>query len=667
MDERLQANRNLCEDFVSIDEVDTQPFILCGEIDLRSDADINEVYAQVLYQVQQYLAPVVKNYTLEEMLAKQDASGNAYSVDDIFDGPLLDCGFIDAHELAQAELRTDIRLSDIINIIVDITGVVAVRDLIINPVGTEQALANKWLQSVALGKKPVLDNEKIRLIFYKRGMPISASKTAAIAQAQLLVDAQLSKLETPVEYDFDIPIGRYRAGGAYHSLQHHLPEVYGLSDVGLPPNATAQRKAQALQLKGYLLFFEQLLANYLAQLSHVRDIFSSDASKSRTNFYQAVTDFADWQKVYAHADPEQAMLATIDDSARGVNRKNLFLDNLIARFAEEFSEFANVMYGAFGASPMALVHYKCDFINAYPSISAARGLGYNQSLTQLTDIWNSNNISGLEQRLCKLLGIANATRRNLSDVAYDIYAELDATPDDEFRFRIRDKVSGHILLSSSTKYVTQADAQAEMRRAIMFGKLHASYQIKQASNGKYYFNIVDDTEEVIARRIEYFTSQSELEAAIAEVVAYLNSAYSDEGMYLIENMLLRPQQEDDPFLPVCVDVNCEECADHDPYSYRIHIILPAFGSRFNNMDFRRYAESLIRSEVPAHILPKICWVNKDDMATLEKLYQDWLKLKHGRTSAQRTKKLTDFIRALYAAKNVYAGSDYTIVTPTKKK
>jgi hypothetical protein len=32
-----------------------------------------------------------------------------------------------------------------------------------------------------------------------------------------------------------------------------------------------QRKAQAKQLKAYLLFFEQLLVNYLAQLANIKN------------------------------------------------------------------------------------------------------------------------------------------------------------------------------------------------------------------------------------------------------------------------------------------------------------------------------------------------------------------------------------------------------------
>jgi hypothetical protein len=106
-------------------------------------------------------------------------------------------------------------------------------------------------------------------------------------------------------------------------------------------------------------------------------------------------------------------------------------------------------------------------------------------------------------------------------------------------------------------------------------------------------------------------------------------------------------------MPICVDPSCTDCADDDPYSYRLTIVLPAYAGRFQNMDFRRYAEETIRLETPAHVLPKICWIDGADMAKLEQAYRDWISLRAGITTADRTAKLQAFIDALYSIKNVY--------------
>jgi hypothetical protein len=71
------------------------------------------------------------------------------------------------------------------------------------------------------------------------------------------------------------------------------------------------------------------------------------------------------------------------------------------------------------------------------------------------------------------------------------------------------------------------------------------------------------------------------------------------------------------------------------------------------MEFRRFAEEIIRQETPAHVLPKICWISRDDMAKLEGAYRAWLEARAGSSSENRKQKLEAFIGALYSVKNVY--------------
>jgi hypothetical protein len=336
-----------------------------------------------------------------------------------------------------------------------------------------------------------------------------------------------------------------------------------------------------------------------------------------------------------------------------VDRRNRFLDHLIARYGERFHDFAEVMRTEFGAGPETMIAPKCAFLRDYPELGSARPTAYDYARGDDASHWNSGNVSGLERRLAHLLGIPRSDRRNLSDVSYDIYAELDSTPGDEFRFRVRHDVTREILLSGTTRYVTQDDARAEMRRAIQFASTPEGFQRKQAVNRRWYFNIVDDTGEIVAWRNKSFATEEEMEAVIQATMTYLRGRYGEEGMYLIEAILLRPGEQDDPFLPICPDPNCTDCADEDPYSYRIHVILPAYAGRFADMEFRRWAERVIREETPAHIQPRVCWIGRDDMAAFESLYRDWLYLRAGRGSANRAARLDAFTRALFRVKNVY--------------
>ena len=99
--------------------------------------------------------------------------------------------------------------------------------------------------------------------------------------------------------------------------------------------------------------------------------------------------------------------------------------------------------------------------------------------------------------------------------------------------------------------------------------------------------------------------------------------------------------------------NCTDCAEDDPYSYRLHILLPAYAGRFQQIEFRRFAEQVIREETPAHLLPKICWISREDMTAFETAWRAWLDVQAGVDTTGRAQKLQALIDALYAVKNVY--------------
>jgi len=645
----LQRYRNLCEDFAGIDDIRKQNFILCGEFELDPEAETAEVKARILFEVQQYLAPAVASYTLAEMQARTMPDGSHYTVDDVFDGPPLEHGFIPDDELKNAVLRAEIRLSDIINIIMDIPGVQAVRRVLLNRPGEDEPLSNPWLVPVRQGTKAHLQVENCRLVFYKQDLPVMAQAGRVAERLKSLTKFLRTKAESPKGADFPIPTGRYRNPGDYYGAHYHLPQLYGIGANGLPAGADQNRQAQSSRLKAYLLFFEQLMANYLAQLANVRRIFSTDAGEIRTYYYQAVESLADLYENTADTAIEQAL----EGEAAQIERRNRFLDHLIARFGENYATFAHTMFSVFDLTPKAMARYRCGFLESYPVISSERGLAYDYTRSELKDIWNSANISGLQKRLCKLLGIQRCERRNLAAIDYDEFAEVFTSPTGQIRFRVRAPDDGTILIRSTREFADNDAAGAALRNAIEAASLPGGYARERDAGGKFRFNIADSEGDLLAVGNSAYDSEAEREAAIEALMQLLHDRYSDEGMFIIENILLRPEQAGDPMLKACLAPGCDDCPEADPYSYRIQIILPAFGARFGTMDFRNYAEQVIRAEVPAHILPKICWVDRDSMGAFEAVYQDWLKLKSGRTSGDRVDKIKRLIAQLQGVKNVY--------------
>ncbi|HEY6865601.1 MAG TPA: hypothetical protein VI319_17040 [Burkholderiales bacterium] len=640
----LQSHRNLCQDFTGVDVVDTQAFLLCAEIEIEPQADPSETYARILVAVQEHLAPGVPRRTRDEMLARPLPDGGARGDPDLYEGPALAGGFIDDDELAAAELRVTIRLSDVIALVMDVEGVRAVREIVLRPADPDEAEAtkddSKWEVRVDPGRRSVLDAEHSRLVLYKSGMPLPRGADV-MTRYQALKDQAEARFQPRAMGDPAIPLGRWRAAADYASVQRDFPDVYGIGDAALPPDAGPERRAQALQLEGYLLFFDQWLANAFAQLGGVRDLFSRDPEVVRTYFAQPV---AGMDALYRPG----AGGVELESAADAIARRNRFLDHLVARFAERLPDDLQVQAALFGATPAAIARAKCAFLADVPRLCADRGRAFDYTVDPASSA-HAANVSGLEKRLAHLLGLGSLAR--------EIYQEQDTDGIDEYRWRVRRRFADGVLLSAEAHYATPDLADAAMAAAIAAAARASGYQRRQTGPGRFYFNVVDAAGHVIGRRIEYFATAAARDTAIDELIDLVGQDQG-ERMILVENILLRPRPgAAGTFLPICAEPACAGgCPGDDPYSYRLHVVLPALAPRFRNMEFRRYAEEVIREETPAHLLAKICWVGDDDMKKVEAAWGAWQAVLAGTDATGAAAKLAALRDALFGAKNVYPPS-----------
>ena len=623
---RLHANRNLCETFTQIQTIQVEDFILCGEFGLTPEADVVKTEARILFEVQNYLSPGVRSYSLKEMLAK------GKKAEEIFEGPLyqddenlFSGGFIDDDELEASKLKSTIYLSDLIHLIMDIDGVESVRDLIIKPnMAKLPDHWDKWVVAIEEDHQAKLDIEQSRLVFYKDLLAFRSNNAEVKAELKNLNDGAQVSGKAAIVSDFPMINGEFVDSSAYESIVKEFPVNYGIGDLGLPGHASDARKAKARQLKAYLLFFDQMMANYFAQLSKVKALFSTDTSIKYTYFTQVVEGMKDIDNLFGDwGNLPDKLQSIIENSDTFYTRRHQFLDHLLARFNEQFNEYVLLMYSMEGelTEREEMLQDKADFLQNYEWISRNRSAGFNYTLED--ELWSTDNVSGLQHRVASLLGIRNYNRRNLAGIHYEIYDEKDDDDITEYRFRIMDGETDKILISSSTHYLEEDAAIAEMKEAVKLGVSLENYELKETTDGRYYFNLIDQTGEVIARRIEYFETPEERQAAINFLRRFLKANYSSGGLFVVEHVLLRPRAKGQPVFQICEGED-PKCVIKDPYSYQISVILPAYELRFLNMDFRKFAEKTIRLETPAHIYPKICWVNEIQLSEFEDRYQDWL-------------------------------------------
>lgn len=614
----LHAHRNLCEDFHEPTAARFEELAICADVDVRPDADLEAVQAQMLLVAARLLAPPVRFHTLAELLAR------GVPVEDIFSGPALQHGFLLDEELQASETRAQVQGSDLLGALMEVESVVAIRSFTMSAYAQDGRVLNSgepWTMTLLPGALPRLSPERCKFVFFKRGVPFSANpeetrhKLTFLEQKEGMRDVTRPQ-GTPL--DLEPPAGTWQALDDYRSFQDDLPRVYGIGVEGLPDSATPQRKAQARQLQGYLLFFDQLLANYLAQLAHVRDLFTLRDEPRRTYFseplHQRATFSGLFQPGFAGTQSPRDTLA--EDEEEYTARRNRLLDHLLARFNERFAEYAAVVAtlhrGAMTNED--LVRQKLAFLRDYPRLSAQRGQGFD--IRDAQNLWPGDNVSGLERRLCGLLGIRRSGRRSLT-VRLEVYPAQDNIG--EFRFRLLD-AEGNTLLSSSKSYPTQTEARAAMDVMHRYSAYRERYEVKQDAQGRYSFNLTAPSGDIVARHIESFPTREATEDAITYILTHT------EGLHLVEHLLLRPLTPDDRLMSVMLEPDCEPCVeDSDPYTCRATLVIPAWPARFASPTFRAFLEQTARTEAPAHVHLKVCWVDLEAMRTFEAAFLPWLQ------------------------------------------
>jgi hypothetical protein len=587
---RLHWNRNLCEDFYRLKALKIEMIAVCADIELKREADVDEVQAHICYSIAKFLSPPVCFYTLDEMLDKSrerqtlvidgidtakkcfSVVGNpepplsegamviisnsgsndgeytvqsmssdihskrtkiyvretvssdlfsgkerlsfytvsadgCFSVDEIFEGPALDHGFIDNRELRNADRKKSVHVSDLVRIIMSIDGVVAVSSIRIaniprdNTDGHIQSKSVRWCLDLACDQNyvPRLSTSDSKLTFYKDRIPFKASLNIVEELIDTLEKNERgSKLYDPV-LDFPIPSGTYRDLAQYASIQNDFPLTYGTGDDGIPSSgsdseAQKNRGAKSRQLKGYLMHFDQLLANYFSQLAHVRDLFSMNDEKdsfgrfviNRSYYTQPLFDIvpdADTLLV-DKAGHAVALDSYAESETLFHDRKNRFLDHLAGRFAEQFTDYAMLTYKMSGKqkAPEELIEDKLAFLNAYPSISSERGKGLTYQ--EIRTPWHIGNMSGLRKRVSCLAGISEPKADELHfSSRFDI-----AVSGDEYTACVS-TAGPELLLQSSSSFGSGGQAALALESLIASGICKENYTVHQTESGRFYFTL----------------------------------------------------------------------------------------------------------------------------------------------------------------------------------
>lgn len=412
----LHSHRNLDEDYCRVRRADVEDVAVCADVEVAPDADIERVQAEIWFAVERYFNPPVPFYTLPEL---QDAG---VPTEEIFNGPELESGFLKAGELAASGLKTELRVSDLINLLMDIEGVRAVNNLLLTKYDAEgkpvrgaadlrsetinlNKISASWTLAVTPLHQPRLYFNLSRFLFYKNGLPFQARTAEALETLTQLRGAADRPKVPNAPNDLPVPAGTFRDPQDYFPVQYSLPRTYGVGPEGLPGNASVLRRAQARQLKGYLMPFEQLLVHATAQIAHTAQLFSIETGVQQT-YFTRLLDGADIEGANDLINGLtgaglQELAETADEF---LERRNRFLNHLLARFGEQFGEYALLLTNRADAvtAQQELIADKLAFLVMADKISHDRGKAFDYRNNPA----DPANVAGLRLRLRALLGIA---------------------------------------------------------------------------------------------------------------------------------------------------------------------------------------------------------------------------------------------------------------------
>jgi len=639
----LQQNRNLTEDYLCKEIIEKIDIGICADIEIEPGTDSIEIMTQIQIAIDKIISPKINFYTLTQLV------NEGHHSEDIFAGPKLKHGFLKDSEIEKARLPKEIHASDIIAVLMEIKGVKSVKNLLMtayNFLGKPYSTASNksWVLELTGDVKPVFNPKQSKLLLFQKNIPflLSENQLMLVDQKTDMYKMQFNqkKLENS-KMDFEIEHGDYFELNNYYSIQDEFPANFAIGKNRVSEKASKLRKAQAKQLKGYLYFYEQILADFFSQLYNAKELFNTvitiNETEKRTYFpvfleknIETGLDFYS-KEIYSDLLKEKLLngestddVSLYESRALYYDRKNRVLDHLIARFAESFNDYVFMMYrvshdtsgmGALSFDYEDLIVDKQNFINLYPEISSKRGLGIDyinaevvNNTLRFNSFWNSDHRGGYEKRAAKLLGINEIPLRNIVTEDAPQTQWTVETEKGDFLFKI---IAPSVNLVDKWNWAQQHFLDQNL------------YKIEFTSF--YYLYLFDGTKK-IARLEKKFTSESEAYLYLQKMIKILNIYY--ENFFCIEHILLRPFDaafSDCDLLSVCLNDNCDDEANNDPYSFKATIVLPGYLSRFKNLIFRKYAEKIFRQEAPAHVLLKICWVGIEDMLKFQRAYKNWIE------------------------------------------
>jgi hypothetical protein len=536
-------HRNLCNDLKNIYIMSEDTITFSAKISIDTDAMGEMIFASILAELDKYLNPPIIFQDPQELISK------GRPITEVFTGPKPRYGYIDPETLPS---RIDtIFISQIKDRIQAVPGVQMVENFRAFKNGIR---IHDEIIPFESNRYPVTGNpDQFYLEIFKDRVKYEMDPVTIVQLYETLSPKRRNTYHKELRFEENRPRGRFNEHQLqqFYSIQRELPETYGLLRESLPSNANPKRRAQAKQLKAYLSFFDQIMANYLAQLVNTRKIFSADSTITKTYFSQYPEDIPEFDEV-KEKDYENHLELIGEKASVFLERRNRILDHLMARFGEKFpaallSKFH--LTGAFSERNMIseeMIQAKIRFLMEIPKLGKSKGKGFNYA--KLED----GDISGIENRLYLMLDIQRSdTPSRVEALLKYIQANpTTSTSDSEWKpieLITSDGVSINAFSLSLEKYsedrlLYYTQGKSFLKQLFLQAHIERYYKVIYTKNNQWAILFTAMSQELPVV-LSYGQNMEECNSKIQKAVErFLTLNKECEGFHLIEHILLRPEE-----------------------------------------------------------------------------------------------------------------------------
>jgi hypothetical protein len=629
------AHRNLCEDLhPRVTLVRDVPCELHADIEIAARRDPVDLLAEVYLRCETFITARCETRALEELLAQQR------SLDEIFDGPLLERGFFDPAQFTIADAPT-LFIGDLAEALRGIAGVQRLNRVALQcgedmpSSGAIRWRGPDWALRLRVPQESLA---ALRVHRQERELLISAAEV--YARYQDLRAARRMRHVPPAQWlrALELPRGSYQPPQRYFSIQNQFPANYGIGAHGTPGSASRREKAQSLQLQGYLLLFEQVLAHGTEQLQHLQELFSAHAATPRSHWWQMLDGDAVREVDELYLEPlERIQSEAFEPFDNALERKHRVLDYLLALHGDSLPQRSLRQFFSYLEGDdleRRLLENKAAYLRDIVRLTRDRASGFDYSRVSWDD---PDNCSGLQRRVSLLLGFTRPFSHSLTAALRN--QELSIVPraagsqaSQSGRWMAQ---PGQVLLpvppGAGAAASFESAARPALRAAVgvfagwsineelfRLGVHRQRYRLALAPGGTYYHLLLGpDARSGWWHLGDYVSQAAAAQAADALRAALLQLNHDSEGLHLVEHLLLRPVGA------------CREHAGAGPdfYSMRLTVVFPAWSARCHQREFRSLAEQTVQLQCPAHIQVDCRWLDFEQMLAFESRYVHWLQAK----------------------------------------